>query len=308
MNTYCRRFISLFIVVLFSLCLINSQATAQVQTVPAQGNELDEAKKEELRVQFANASAFFIENQGQTDKEVKYYFKGKDTVYFTDEGVVFRKTVKSQESESRESRIKTHNSQLATYNSLAYRLDFVGAKPTAPEARNKQKAKVAYFKGNDRSKWYNDIPTYQEIVYPEHYKGIDTVYKGVPGGMKYEFIVQPGADPDVIKLAYTGIEGLSIDDTGNLIIHTALGDVRDTKPYCYQEIDGVEVEVKCNFKVHPLSLRGSETTEAIPCNFKDEIASPSARNDKSGTIPQSTIRILNTASNSHPTTQTTHSS
>jgi hypothetical protein len=274
------RYSSFLLVALFSICLINYPATIYSQPAPEQGNELDEAKKEELRVQFANAPAFFIENQGQTAEEVKYYFKGKDTVYFTDEGVVFRKTVKSRESGVESRGVKFNaptDAQPATFKSLAYKLDFVGAKPTAPEARNKQKGKVSYLKGNDRSKWHTDIPTYQEIVYPELYpprhserseeslssSGIDLIYKGVHGGMKYEFIVQPGADPDVIKLAYTGIEGLSIDDTGNLIIHTGLGDVRDTKPYCYQEIDGVEVEVKCNFKIHPLSLRGSETTEAI---------------------------------------------
>ena len=108
---------------------------------------------------------------------------------------------------------------------------------------------------------------------------IDLVYKGVPGGMKYEFIVHPGARPDNIRLAYTGIEGLSIDDKGNLIIHTALGDVKDDSPYTYQEIDGKEVEVECRFVI---ARSGSD--EAIPYNSKDEIASPSARNDKSGTV------------------------
>ena len=78
---------------------------------------------------------------------------------------------------------------------------------------------------------------------------IDLVYKGVSGGMKYEFIVHPGASPDNIRLAYTGIEGLSIDDKGNLIIHTALGDVKDERPYAYQEIDGQRVEVECKFGI-----------------------------------------------------------
>ncbi|MEE9584721.1 MAG: SBBP repeat-containing protein, partial [Candidatus Brocadiales bacterium] len=78
---------------------------------------------------------------------------------------------------------------------------------------------------------------------------IDLVYKGVKGGMKYEFIVHPGADPGVIKMSYTGIDGLSIDASGNLIIHTALGDVKDERPYCYQDIDGRSVEVATGFKI-----------------------------------------------------------
>ncbi|HHT9153007.1 MAG TPA: DUF7948 domain-containing protein, partial [Candidatus Hypogeohydataceae bacterium YC40] len=103
----------------------------------------------------------------------------------------------------------------------------MGANPVSPQARNALEGKVNYFIGNDPSKWHSDIPTYQEILYPKLYEGIDAVYRGVPGGMKYEFIVHPGANPEDIKLAYTGIEGLSIDESGNLIIHTALGEVKD---------------------------------------------------------------------------------
>ena len=166
------RYSSIFLAALFSICLINYPATIYSQPAPEQGSELDGAEKAELRVQFANTPAFFIENQGQTAEEVKYYFKGKDTVYFTDEGVVFRKTVRSQESNvGATRRVAPTDAQPPTFKSLAYKLDFVGAKPTAPEARNKQKGKVSYLKGNDRSKWHTDIPTYQEIVYPELYPG-----------------------------------------------------------------------------------------------------------------------------------------
>jgi hypothetical protein len=51
-----------------------------------------EAHKMEGVKQLGNLPAFFIENQGQMAEWVKYYFKGKDNVYFTDEGVVFQKT------------------------------------------------------------------------------------------------------------------------------------------------------------------------------------------------------------------------
>ncbi|HHT9153008.1 MAG TPA: hypothetical protein ACFYEM_05670 [Candidatus Hypogeohydataceae bacterium YC40] len=50
-----------------------------------------EPQKTEVINYLGNLPAFFIENQGQTAEEVRYYFKGKDSVYFTEEGVVFQK-------------------------------------------------------------------------------------------------------------------------------------------------------------------------------------------------------------------------
>ncbi len=102
--------------------------------------------------------------------------------------------------------------------------------------------------------------------------------------MKYEFIVHPGADPDVIKMSYTGIEGLSIDESGNLIIHTALGDVNDEKPYCYQDIDGKRVEVAAGFKI-----------------LDSEPSIPEAR--IAGPLTPSAIRTLDTANETNPQVQ-----
>ena len=51
----------------------------------------DEGKRNTVVKQLGNLPAFFIENQGQTAGEARYYFKGNDTVYFTDDAVVFQK-------------------------------------------------------------------------------------------------------------------------------------------------------------------------------------------------------------------------
>ncbi len=59
---------------------------SQPQTLEVKGDT-----KAGVIKQLGDLPAFFIENQGQTAEEVRYYFKGSDTVYFTDSGVVFQK-------------------------------------------------------------------------------------------------------------------------------------------------------------------------------------------------------------------------
>ena len=48
------------------------------------------------------------------------------------------------------------------------------------------------------------------------------------GTLKYEFRVQPGARPSDVRLDNAGARGLSIDDSGALLIDTDLGVLHNT--------------------------------------------------------------------------------
>ena len=47
-----------------------------------------------------------------------------------------------------------------------------------------------------------------------------------------------GANPNDILLTYNGIEGLATNGEGELLIETAFGELKETRPYIYQEIKG----------------------------------------------------------------------
>jgi hypothetical protein len=124
------------------------------------------------------------------------------------------------------------------------------AKRVKPEARGELEGKVNYFIGNDPAWWRTNIPTFQEVVYPEVYPGIDLVYSGNQRRLKYTFYIQPGSNPNQIQMIYDGIEGVWIDEaTGELVIQTEWGEMRDAKPVAYQEIEGVRKEVSISFRL-----------------------------------------------------------
>ncbi|MGH8010613.1 MAG: hypothetical protein ACREQ3_26775, partial [Candidatus Binatia bacterium] len=56
------------------------------------------------------------------------------------------------------------------------------------------------------TQWRTDIPTYAKVKYQSVYPGIDLVYYGNQRRLEYDFIVAPGADPTVIRLAVDGLE------------------------------------------------------------------------------------------------------
>ena len=59
----------------------------------------------------------------------------------------------------------------------------------------------------------------------------------------------PNQDYKNIVLRYKNIEGLSINNEGDLIIKTESGDMKEKKPYTYQLINGEEQEVISEFEL-----------------------------------------------------------
>ena len=60
-----------------------------------------------------------------------------------------------------------------------------------------------------------------------------------PRQLEYDFVVAPGADPDQIALPIDGAERVEVDAGGDLVVHTAAGELRQPRPVVYQEIDGI---------------------------------------------------------------------
>jgi VCBS repeat-containing protein len=92
-----------------------------------------------------------------------------------------------------------------------------------------------YLIGDDPAAWHTDVPTYGRVEYDNVYPGIDLVYYGNQRQLEYDFVLGPGADPRAIDLAFEGAPGMALDDRGDLVLHTAGGDVVEQAPVVYQE-------------------------------------------------------------------------
>ena len=115
------------------------------------------------------------------------------------------------------------------------------------EGEGRAPGEVNYLRGNDPERWQTELPGYTSVVYRDLWPGVDIVLQGQDGQLKYEFRVRPGARPSDIRLAYAGTEGLALDDAGRLLIETPLGELQDSPPVSYQEIDGARVPVHSRY-------------------------------------------------------------
>jgi uncharacterized protein (TIGR03437 family) len=95
-----------------------------------------------------------------------------------------------------------------------------------------------YFIGSDQSRWRTGVPHFSKVRYEDVYTGIDLLYYGAEGELEYDFVVSPGADPDVIQLQFEGAGDFEIDAQGNLAFATVSGRVTHRKPLIYQDVRG----------------------------------------------------------------------
>ncbi|MCP5116608.1 MAG: hypothetical protein GY953_37745, partial [bacterium] len=106
-----------------------------------------------------------------------------------------------------------------------------------------------YFIGNDPSRWSSGVPHFRRVRYQDAYSGIDVVYHARGNDLEYDFVIAPGADPEVIQLGYEGVRSLRLDDQGDLIIDAGAGPVRQPRPTIYQESGARRLEVQGRYRL-----------------------------------------------------------
>jgi fibronectin type 3 domain-containing protein len=116
-----------------------------------------------------------------------------------------------------------------------YRVRFDGGKPVEPQGVDPLTHRSNFFLGNDPDRWVTGARSFREVRYASLYDGIDLSFYFEEGSLKYDFVLEPGADPGDIGLAYEAVEGLSLDLGGDLLVHTTAGTLREEAPWTYQE-------------------------------------------------------------------------
>ena len=177
----------------------------------------------------------FIPNAGQTNEKIRLYAQGPGFNFAFLRGETLFSFTKTEQGKTR---------------GCAVALRFLGARPgVEPQGGRPGTGRINYLLGNDPTQWRSNLPTYEEVLYPNLWPGIDLVFRGAEGQLKYEFVVWPGAQVKDIRLAYDGSKGLSLDRRGNLIVKTALGALTDARPLVYQERDEERILVASRYRL-----------------------------------------------------------
>src|SRR5947209_5501666 len=268
MPRYCRRYIipsislclTLAGVTVFLLYGLNRSHAKSINTLTSRVGEKSKKTQEQASSEYGKLPLSFIENQGQTNERVKFISRGKGYNLFLSPTDILLTLTKSQASQT-VTAIKNHKSshQGMTDQSCALSVRLIGAQPDPHlEGLDELPGKVNYLLGNYPSKWRTNIPTYSKVKYQSIYPGVDLIYYGNQQQLEYDFIVSPGANPSLIKIAFQGMQRLFLGNQGNLLLKMKDGDVSLQKPYVYQELNGIRREITSRFVLKSKNQVGFE--------------------------------------------------
>jgi hypothetical protein len=104
----------------------------------------------------------------------------------------------------------------------------------AIEALDRFQTRTDFFRGN-RADWRTNVPSYSRVRYRAVYPGVDVVYYGNQNQLEYDFVLQPGADPNAIRMKFSGDGHLSLSLEGDLVLESGDARIVQKKPFIYQD-------------------------------------------------------------------------
>jgi hypothetical protein len=113
-------------------------------------------------------------------------------------------------------------------------LELVGATDARPAGTVPSDTLISYFKGTP-DQWLVGVPAFQHVAYPAAWPGIDVRYERATAGLDASYLLAPGADPSLIRLAWHGAERATLGEDGALTLTTPVGTLREVAPVAWQD-------------------------------------------------------------------------
>ncbi len=209
----------------------------------------EELPAEDMRSGPQHQARYFIENKGQWPEEVLYLtrLRGLD-VWITTYGInftfyhitdpfspeeasiyQFQQTAAPAPSEHHDCSWNTVVGQrvLVTWQNQSA---FIRA-----EGRQRRHGYYNYLFGSSQQGHATYIGLYDQVLVHNVFDAIDVRYYLESGCLRFDFLVQPGADPQQIQFTLSGSDNVFVNDEGHLEFATRFGPVQFVDLTAYQE-------------------------------------------------------------------------
>jgi len=138
----------------------------------------------------------------------------------------------------------------ATDETAGARMQWVGANPRAGISGTAGlPGKINYLTGNDPGRWRTGMAMFRQVRVDAIYPDINLVYYGNQQRLEYDFTLAPGADPGAIAMRFDGVDKISIDPAGELVLKLNGGEIRQPRPVIYQRIGGVRKDITGGYRL-----------------------------------------------------------
>ena len=243
----------------------------------------------------------FVREQGQFERnarEFKQAFPEKVlyglenaefNAYFTPKGIVFlfpeRKKVKNWEEIEREEKQRKPGRKRKEREEQTVETVWHSATMTWENSNpdvsvvTEDKAPGYYNYDNltaSNNKRYDFVPAFKKLKYIDLYPGVDVEFE-LPeqGGIKYKITVKPGTTLPEISFKWDGIQNISLDEKGNLVLksrHKAFEGknnwvINDHAPTAFSSISNTSIPVAYEIKKNSISFKIAPSANAMTEGF-----------------------------------------
>ncbi len=134
-----------------------------------------------------------------------------------------------------------HKKDSLQYEAFRLDFDFVGGSVGEMEMQGAEPGYSNYYLGHC-PEGVTEVRSYRELVLKNIWEGVDLRWQVSPRELKYEFIVHPGASPELIQLRVSHPELLRILSDGALDMALPTGTLREEAPFSYQTLPSRPIE------------------------------------------------------------------
>lgn len=116
------------------------------------------------------------------------------------------------------------------------RVAFEGARPdVAGQPQFPLPGRVHRLRGSQPDRWQTGLVTHRRVVYSGVYPGIDVAFYGNGRELEYDFVIAPGASPELARVRFDGVRRVARRSNGDLELATEVGALVQRLPIAYQE-------------------------------------------------------------------------
>lgn len=209
-------------------------------------------------VRAAGAGASFTENKGQWPAQVLYRAVLPNGALFVEREAFTYMLYSGGDAHQHGMAAPVHEHE--PFHAHAFRVHFVGGRAQRWTGGSVAGHYENFFIGNDPSSWGTGCGVFGEVTLSDVWPGIDLHIDG-RSGLKYELLLGPNADPELIGLQYEGQNELRLEQ-GRLIVKTTAGDVVEEAPFSFHTNDPFRTEIPSHFRV-----QGRSVSFALPDGY-----------------------------------------
>lgn len=227
--------------------------------------------------QFPVNNIRFTENKGQVSDQ---YYRSRPDVFFSgrsgnmvfhlrDKGISYQffkvDSWRLIDSSTSRKLIKLIPGDSVADVLSSYRLDinWLGANSNIKIDKVNEYVETENFYSNVCPGGVTNVKSFSQVIYRNIYKGIDLKWYEKNGILKYDFIVDNGADHNLIQFEINGSQSIHINKRGELEIETPYGTIIEGKPLVFQDGRKLEANWKVSASTVSYEVKGRDTSKPM---------------------------------------------